>query len=322
MKRLMLIPVLFVFGNCFVFGQDDVVKPNGQMNRPTMEQIRDRDFERRRAEMARVSNRTREQKRKWAGKLSKAERRRFDEATTPTKQEKQRYKKFLKSPNSGIFRLLPNNHCETEKLIKIDGICKGFVPGAWAYSFRLKDYSDEDFHDISISGKNFVSSGLLTQGILVDLGRVPIEEIESSFHKPKLLHDFLPSEEQAGAQKQFLEISKGIEDNGYFFSNRVPVKAENAYALRSIAYRFEDKWTSRLWMKNRDKVDKDELRFAAFEFDKRIDATFVFQVVSRDDDGSVTIVWKRLSKRKAPKLVFEEDERLLDFRDDAASEGA
>ncbi len=320
MKRLVLVSVFFVCGNCFVFGQDDVVTPNRQPQRPTMEQIRSRDFERRRAAMARLSNLPREPKRDRVKKLSKAERRRFQEATAPTKEEKQRYKKFLKSSRGGIFRLLPNNDCETEKLIRVDGVCKGFVPGAWAYSFRLKDYSDEDFHDISISGDDFVTRSLLTQGILVDLGEVPIEEIEPIIHKSKFLVDFLPSNERAVARKQYGEISKGLDDSGYFFSNRVPVKAGHSYAVRSIAYRFKDKWASRLRERNRDKVDKNELKFAAFEFDERIDATFVFQVVRRDDDGSVTIVWKRISKRKAPRLVFEKDEALEDFRDSKINE--
>jgi hypothetical protein len=70
----------------------------------------------------------------------------------------------------------------------------------------------------------------------------------------------------------------------------LPVADNTTYALRSIAYQGTI-------MRSIQTLTYNEL-----DVDKRRDVIVVFRVVKRDADGSVTILWKELSNKNAPKL--------------------
>ncbi|MEZ5344339.1 MAG: hypothetical protein R2681_02180 [Pyrinomonadaceae bacterium] len=314
MKNLTgLIIAVFALGILTVFGQDDIQTPNGRPLPTTPEQASKRDFESRLSAMNRLMNQRPEAPRARSRRLTKEERKRFEEATEPPEDIKLKYEEFLDGSNTGIFRLLPNFNCQTDNIIKIDGECAGFVPDAWAYSFRFEDYSGKDFHDIKYEGDRLVTDSLLNQGILVNLGEIHAGSVGLDHPGAAYLKDFVPAEDRDGAAVQFREISEGTQKGDFFYSNSVRMEVGDTYLLRGIAYRFGDKWASRFRGRNEEKLLKEEHKFALIRFDKRIDSIYVFTVVRRDEDGGITIVWKRLSKEKSPKIVFEEDERLRDF---------
>ena len=311
LARILLFSI--IIGTSIVSAQDDVRTPTGRRE-ITPEQIKNRDFDRRRKEMDRVSNLPRENpNRKKRKTMSKAERRRFKQATTPLREDVEKYRTFLKSKNTGIFRMLPNFDCESERLIKVDGKCANFVPGTWSYSFRQGDFSNRDFHDVGVIGDVFVSRSLLNQGILVSLGDLAIQDTVVSSPGMSFLAEFSPAIDREGARRQLAEIGGGIEQDGYLYANQAKLVSSRTYGIRVVAYRMNDRWSSRLWPKNENQITKDELKFRGLEFDKRIDALFVFRVIRIDENGGITIVWKRLEKTKSPKLVFEENEKLEDF---------
>ena len=315
MKHILVIWTIIFATILDVSAQSDVTTPNGQRQPRTMKEIRDADFERRRLAMSILSRPNPGQAPNKQKRLTKAERKKITEVKRVHREDKLRYKGFLRQSKTGIFRVLPDYGCETRLVIKIDGDCSSFVPGTWAYSFRRKDYGGEDFHDLSFKGKNFVVDSLLTQGILVSLGDVPIEGL--SIGNSALLGyiaTFKPGYTRISAARQFADISKGIEKNGYRYSNKVPVIANTTYLLRVIAYKYKDKWSTRLWIKNADKSTKEERKFAGIKFDKRNDSIFVFRVIRKTKDRIVTILWKRLLKTKAPTLIYQRDDKLLDFK--------
>jgi hypothetical protein len=86
------------------------------------------------------------------------------------------------------------------------------------------------------------------------------------------------------------------------------------YALRVVAYQTKDKYISRFSKKNKEFTAVDD-KFFALKYDKRNDYIFAFRVIRIREDGGITILWKELSKQKSPKIVFEKEEKLADFKD-------
>lgn len=315
MKPILVISAIILILPLGGVAQSDVTTPSGQRQPKTIEEIRSADFERRRLAMSILSKPNSGQAPNKLKKLTKAERKKIAEVKRIRKEDKLRYKSFLRQSKTGIFRILPDFGCETRLVIKIDGDCSSFVPGTWAYSFRRKSYGGEDFHDIAFKGKNFVVDSLLTQGIFVSLGDVPIEGLNiGNSALLGYIAAFKPGKDRISAAKQFVEIAKGIEKNGYRYSNKVPVVENTTYLLRVVAYKYKDKWSTRLWIKNADQSTKEERKFAWINFDKRNDSIFAFRVIRKTKDGIVTIIWKRLLKTKAPTLLYQRDEKLLDFK--------
>lgn len=313
MKFLVIFSIVFLLFTEGAIAQDDIRTPSGLKLPKTMKQVNDEDFERRRRAMDELANQKRERVMPKRKPLTKVERKRMKEVTRVHKEDLLEYKSFLGQPKTGIFRLLPDFDCETKRLITIAGDCANFVPGRWAYSFRRKAYGDEDFHDIAFKRDSFVVYSLLTQGILVSLGDVSLENLSLGSSQLEYLVSFQPQNDKISAARQFKEVAKGIENGGYLYSDKVIVKEYTTYAFRIVAYRFKDKWSTRLWGKNLDKSTKEERKFMGIGFDKRNDSIFVFRIIRRSEDGIVTIIWKRLSKQKAPLLIYKKDERLADF---------
>jgi hypothetical protein len=304
---------ILVFGASFVVAQDDVQTPDKVRRKPTIEQIRNRDFDRRRREMARVSNLPRESSKRRMKGLSKEDRRRFKEATNPSREDLLRYKEFLKQSNTGIFRLLPDYECETENIVKVDGECAGFVPGAWSYSFRRDNYSDKYLHDVGLRRDVFFSRSLLNQGIFVSLGDIPVEKVDLNSVALKFVVGFEPGATKDQAASQFKDLEAGLKRGGFVYSNMIRLAPDTTYVLRVIAYRFSERRMARNWEANDDRFSDPETRVRDLKLDKRNDSVIAFRVIRKSDDGGVTIIWKRLAKSKSPKLIFKEGEKLADF---------
>lgn len=123
----------------------------------------------------------------------------------------------------------------------------------------------------------------------------------------KYLVDFEPAKDRQTAQQQFEQISKGIIDNGFTYSKQEKLEENTTYAIRVVAYRFYDKY-------NRRKKTAGNRNFSYLDFDKRKDLLLAFRVIRKSDDGAVTILWKEIKEQKSPKIVFEKQEKLADFK--------
>ncbi len=314
MKKLLFFLFVALFAPN-LFGQSDVQTQSGVRNPQTMEEVRNEDFQRRRAALSRAMSIRPELSTPRNKRLTSEERRRVKIATKVSKEVKNQYRNFLKQSNTGIFRLFPDFGCETKNVIRVDGDCKDFIPGRWAYSFRLKSYSNKTFHDISFKKDKFIVKSLLTQGILVDLGDSSIDDISLDQKSLEYLVNFVPANDRKKASEQYKELSVGVEKNGFKYSNNLTVKEDTTYALRLIAYKYKDEYSTRLWQKNIGKATDEERKFFGIQYDKRNDSIFLFRIVKKsDDDAGITIIWKRLSKKKSPKLIYEKAEKLKGFK--------
>jgi hypothetical protein len=243
--------------------------------------------------------------------MTKEDRERLKAVRLPNSEDLAKYKNFLQQKNTGLFRLFPNFNCEEKNILRVDGDCAHVVLGSWNYSFRQKDYSGANLWDIEYKDGNLISQGFLSQGMMVRLGDVALENVLPAENGVKFLLDFKPGIQSEEAKKQFLRINSGIAADGYKYANSLKAETNVTYALRMVAYRNENKTTNR-WIP--ESVNPDYVKFLSLEYDKRIDLTVAFRIVRQDENGSLTILWKELNRQASPKLVFAKNEKLTDIK--------
>jgi hypothetical protein len=198
-----------------------------------------------------------------------------------------RFQGFLRTKNSGIFRLYRDHNCAIVNANKVDDNCVNLVPMSSYYSFRKNDYVAKPFQDIGYMGDFLISAGFCSQGILVSLGDVPIDKIGLADRGLKFLVDFKPETDAVAATKVSGELNGDVGSDGFIYSRSVAAKTDTTYALRVIAYKAADSPRSQI-----------------LGADKREDIIVAFRIIKKDDNGALTIVWKRLRIVDAPKMTF------------------
>ena len=103
-------------------------------------------------------------------------------------------------------------------------------------------------------------------------------------------------------------LKDGIKVGNQTYSDSVTFSQNNTYAIRVIAYK--------LPLGRFPATSGDVLAFYN-DRGKRADLIVIFRGIRQDEDGSVTILWKELSRKKARSISFFvhfENEKVGDFR--------
>ncbi len=218
-----------------------------------------------------------------------------------------RYASFLKQDDTGIFRLFPDYDCLERKYIRIDGPCAEFVPLSSSFSFRTGGYTDRFYQDIGFSVDNIVTGAFFSQGTLVSLGDVPIEQVSLGHPALTRLVRQVPSPDVPSAREMAAELTNGIAVGDYRYAAKLKADENTTYVVRSTAFKLGSSLPPLT-----QKTSMTEMRFHSLVHDKRADIVVVFRIIRRDEDG-VTVVWKELDHKDAPKLKFAKGEPLADF---------
>ncbi len=235
-------------------------------------------------------------------RLSKKEQKKILNSLAPSPEDLAKYSEFLKQPNAGIFRLLPNRNCNQKYVVDASVDCQNAAFVGEFYSFQDKEYADQDFFDLTFKNGEFATeNGLLTQTILIALGDIPLENVSPLSNGVKTLFDFKPATEIKEVQSQHKMISDGFDFEGYKYAKSDKAQLNTTYALRSIAYTHEIKTLKEY---SKYGVSKKELDLLMTPTTKREDVIIAFRLVREDKDGSVIILWKELSRQKSPKITF------------------
>lgn len=227
----------------------------------------------------------------------------------PNPEDSVKYKDFLSQPKTGLFRLFPDLDCESKLLVRIDGDCGDAVSHSWSYSFRQKDYSNDILFDVRLKDGNLISDGFYSQGILVDLGDVPLRNISIADEGIKFLVEFKPEKRFKDARNQFLQVEKGIASVNHFYAKSVKAEVNRTYAARLIAYKKQILLSSQFSGSSND-IEK----YLKLNNDKRIDLIIAFRIVRKDEGGNITILWKELNRQNSPKLIFKKNDKLSDIK--------
>ena len=219
------------------------------------------------------------------------------ELTALSAEDRAKFAAFLELPHTGFVRLHDAALCEEKSIIvSATEPCPYNILGkATSYSFRKEIYRTAFYSDIKFKNSNLQIVGVNMLGFLTNLGDVELDKISLQSDGIKEMVEFQPSVEIPEVKRQLNIVRKGFKVGNYYYRTWLPVKENNTYALRCIAYQ------SKIYQKiNNFKVD-------VLDIDKRVDITVVFRVIRTHDDGSVSILWKELSRKDAPKLMTDEE---------------
>lgn len=215
----------------------------------------------------------------------------------PTESERVEYKVVLGGRNTGIFTLLNWDHCrkDTQKGDAVKDLCVYWLPGGGGrYSFRKRDYVNFYHADVGLHDGWFIGFGLATQTIMVDLGNIPISEVEVDRSDLRYLTEFVPATSLDLVAKQQDTLEGGVARDGRQFFNAVKAAVGHTYVMRSIAYRGKSIVAVNL---GNEKVQFDRLRD-----DRREDVIIAFQVLRIGEDGRTRILWRKLQSKLSPPL--------------------
>ena len=218
----------------------------------------------------------------------------------PATVDSARFAEFLQQPETGLIKLAADKGCaENPNVLVATADCLAHtMPGAGgSYSFRVKDYRLPRLADITLTNDGFQATGVRLHGIFAAVGDVPLEQIDLTTKALKYLVNFTPEADFQKAKELDAKLIAGVESDGFKYFRAVKVKENMTYVLRSVAYRGA-------FYRSSGGIVYNELAF-----DKRRDVIVAFRVVRRGQDGSVTILWKLLSKQESPKTTWRKDDK-------------
>lgn len=214
-------------------------------------------------------------------------------ALAPSSRVLDQYSAFLKTPNTGVFRLVPDVGCAaSDKVINVSEECLKFtMPGAGnSFSFRAESHKIRHLADIMLVGDKLKITGIFMHAMMANVGEAQVEKVSLNSPGINFLSSFKPSTNSDHVAEIDTILLRGVEHNGFRYAKELAVKENSTYVFRAVAYRGKV-------MRSARGVAYNEL-----EYDKREDITVAFRIVERGSDGSVTIVWKQLSDLESPKI--------------------
>lgn len=212
---------------------------------------------------------------------------------SPDKEDLKKFAEFLQQPNTGLVKLVKDFRCaEDINVVAVSPDClKYTMPGAGSsYSFRTNSYQIGRLSDLTYTGDSFSTAGILLQGILVNIGDVPLNEVSLKTNGMTFLTEFEPASEIEKVRETNRQIINGVQNKGLTYRRSASAEENTTYILRSIAYKGNI-------YRSLQGIVYDEL-----DFDKRKDIIVSFRIVRREADGSVTILWKELESKKSPRI--------------------
>lgn len=218
------------------------------------------------------------------------------QSIAPNQKDQEKYAYFIKHNKAGLVRLVPDFGCnENNKLVVNAENCLRYsMPGnGSAFSFRTKNYRIWRLADLIFTKNNLLAGSIFSQGILVNLGDISLEEVDLNHEGAEFLLKFEPKKERQEARNQDLEIAKGINFGKYLYRRNLEMIENATYILRTVAYKGK-------FLRAEKGIVYDE-----FEFDKRKDVIVAFRIIRKDADGSITFIWKELQRKDSPKLKVE-----------------
>lgn len=214
-------------------------------------------------------------------------------SVAPNREDLQKYAAFLQQPDTGLIKLINDAGCsENSKIIVATAECLNYkFPGAGSsFSFRTNSYRLPRLADLTFTENSFQATGVHLHGIFVNIGDVPLEKVSLNTRGLQSLSTFEPATEFRNAAKIDKVLSSGVVIDGFIYRRALYAKENTTFALRSVAYG------------GKSYRAVGGITYNELNFDKRRDVIVIFRVVRTHRDGSVSILWKKLSDEKAAKL--------------------
>jgi hypothetical protein len=187
---------------------------------------------------------------------------------------------FIRSPDSGLFRIFPAGPWRVVSVDQLESKqTPEFVHFASRYSFTkakhghsLQGYVDPGLGWAEIKFESEMLTTAFTRssvGLLVSLGDVPLENITPTTRGVEALVEFQGPRDQFEERSYILACREGFELNGFVYRASLPATVNTTYALRSIN-------------------------------NKRADILVALRIVRSDENGSLTLLWRKLRTNPKP----------------------
>jgi hypothetical protein len=184
----------------------------------------------------------------------------------PAKEDRALYAQFLSQPDTGLIRLLPRESFDREDKMTIRG-------GGAYYSFVLLTHAYGRGSDLELQQSRLsVGFAGYDYGLLVKAGNGPLDEVSFEHPSVRILANYQIGTTEAEARSEHRRVGAGTHIDGVDVRSNLPVEVNANYVLRSINY-----------------PDSDVL--------------VALKVIRKDEDGSVTILWKLLKRFPKPEVA-------------------
>ena len=202
------------------------------------------------------------------------------ELLAPAVEDQERFAEFLRLPDTGVIRLFPPGR---RRVISITDLATGRRPGFGAYaslySFTkekhgngLNGYVDPrlGWAELRLWNGRFVT-GVTGEslGVLVALGDVSLETVTPETFGVTGLADIVPPADYFEAASLSRRNRAGFALEKFRYGSSLAVAENTTYVLRSTS-------------------------------NKRADLLVAFRVIRMDENGSVTLVWRKLKVYPKP----------------------
>ncbi|MDM7922163.1 MAG: hypothetical protein QUS14_07660 [Pyrinomonadaceae bacterium] len=203
----------------------------------------------------------------------------------------------------GITRIFPDFDCEVKSVIEVGGGCANHVVGLSKLYFRRNAVVPDIHYNRGI----LVGDGVLSHNLIVELGVRDIFRDHLASDEMRALMSYRPETEFAIAKLQFRTIKEGYSISGIEVRDRIEPVEGRSYAIRAIAYR--SKIFDRIFRSTFDYRDPTTAKLLSARTDNRVDVIVMFTIVDIADDGSIHLLWRRVSRQSSPTLRIEKNEK-------------
>jgi hypothetical protein len=198
----------------------------------------------------------------------------------PSLEDQQRFAEFLRLPDTGVIRMFPPGR---RRVISVSDLATGRRPGfgsyASLYSFSkqkhghgLHGYVDPrlGWAELRLWNGRFVT-GVTGEslGVLVALGDVPLESVTPETYGVTGLTNIMPPADYFEAATLSRRNRAGFALEKFRYGSALPVAENTTYVLRATS-------------------------------NKRADVLVGFRVVRLEENGSVTLIWRKLKVYPKP----------------------
>ncbi len=179
-----------------------------------------------------------------------------------------------------VFKILPRGTYENPAgTYKDEENPLGIRQGGSYYSFTKGSHSYNKIPQIGLEQGN-IQVGFYggNYGLMADLGSISLSDVSDQLPVTMFLLGYVPPKYYKNIYEEAGRAHK-IEANGQVFSRRLPAFERHTYLLRAISF---------------DEADK----------------LVALQVISKEKDGSVTIVWKSIKDFDVPRMMRQTEDEL------------
>ena len=183
----------------------------------------------------------------------------------PSAEDEAAFPSFLGQPNRGLVRLLPREKYDRTITMPLRG-------GGAFYSFARLSHEASPWSDIKLQD-GYMHAGVndLTIGLMTVLPDVSLENVSLESPAVKFIMQLPLAAKYPEHKGQVDKYRSGFEADGKIYKSALPALLDHTYILRSTIY-------------------------------DRVDSVIALRVIRIDSDGSITLLWKLLSRVQVKKL--------------------